>query len=117
MQEELRALIERHCATLGTEAAAVRACLGRLDDPTADATSVIAEGADLAHKIKGSSGSIGFREISQAAQTLEYCLRALCESEAAPTGRELDKARTLATDLEERVAAITPEQSMLYNAT
>lgn len=117
MQEELRALIERHCATLRAEAAAVRDCLSRLGDPAADTSSVIAEGVNLAHKIKGSSGSIGFKEISVAAETLEHYLRELDQSGSAPVGSQVDKVVVLAADLDARVGVIRPEHSMLYNTT
>ena len=116
MQEQLRALIERHCLTLVSEAAAVRACLARLADPAADRAAVVAEGTGLAHKIKGSSGSIGFGEISQAAQALEFYLRELARLEGALDEAQVGRAIGLGRDLEARTAAIRPENSALYDA-
>lgn len=116
MQDELRALIERHCVTLIGEAAAVRDCLARLADPAADRAAVVAQGAGLAHKIKGSSGSIGFGEISRAAQALEVHLRELARLEGRLDEAQVERAIGLGRELEAQTAAIRPEHSALYGA-
>jgi len=116
MLEQLRALIERHCTTLSVELEAVRTCLERLDEPDIAASEVIAEAIGLAHKIKGSSGSIGYPEISAAAALLEHYLRSLesLGEELGPVQRRQISAHF--DGLERLIARISPEASTLYNA-
>lgn len=116
MQEQLRELITRHCDTLAEEMEAVRTCIDRFDDPSIPVGDVINEGIELTHKIKGSSGSIGFPEISAASACLEHYLRSL-----ATEAEEIDQeARETAAahfqTLERLVAVVKPESSTLYNA-
>lgn len=113
MQEELRALIARHCRTLEQEMKDVRACLAPMDDPKAPLEPILREGIELTHKIKGSSGSIGFAEISAAAERLEHYLR-----ELGPALKEVEceQAKQHLGELERLVATARPEASTLYNA-
>ena len=95
MQEQLRALIEKHCATLAEEARAVGACLERRDGPNAPLAEVVAEAVRLVHKIKGSSGSIGFKEVSAVAQSLERLLRSIDGAGTTPGVADLEPAMAL----------------------
>lgn len=116
LQRQFRALIETHCETLRREAAAVRACLAELRSPAGDPAGAVSRAVGMAHKIKGSSGSIGFKEISAAAQALELHLRALDKAGGPPGPEAISQALELGADLDLLVAAIRPEQSSLYNA-
>ena len=114
MQEQLRALIRRHCATLADELEAVRGCLSRIDGGDEARARAVAEGIALTHKIKGSSGSIGFQEISASSAKLELCLRSLIADDhrLEPTRRhELD---VCFQEFERLIASVTPECSSLY---
>lgn len=115
-QTKMRALIETHCETMRHDAETMTDCLSNLDAARPDRAAILAEGVGHAHKIKGSSGSIGFLEISAAAQTLEYHLRALERREIAPDPAEIARAVELGGDLTARIDDATPEQSSLYNA-
>ena len=117
MQQELRALIERHCHTLGDELAALAAELSRLDDPRCDNAEVIAEVIAHAHKIKGSSGSIGFASVSAAAALLENHLRGMATLGSASAAQDGAAVWQHLDTLARLVAAIRPEDSSLFNVT
>lgn len=108
MQDEIRALLKRHCTTLNHEFDELCAALPPVPSPRADLSQAIA----VTHKIKGSSGSIGFADISASAAQLEQALK-----QAALTGRELGAvAMKNLAELEALVRGATPEMSRLYNA-
>ena len=117
MLEELRALVRRHCTTLAVEAEAVGACLARFTDPDQKESDICAEGIELTHKIKGSSGSIGFQNISEASKRLEHCFRSLSEAEMPLSQTQKDEAVTFYGELEQLIRTISPEDSSLYNAS
>ncbi|MEJ2229083.1 MAG: Hpt domain-containing protein [Alphaproteobacteria bacterium] len=116
LQDQFRALITGHCETLACELLEIKTCLDGLGQPGVVEADAIAKGFALAHKVKGSSGTLGFAEICAAAETLEHYLRDLGKSGAAlgPSEREqiFDHYDLLAC----RINAISPEQSSLFNA-
>lgn len=116
MLEQLSALIEKHCTTLTVELESVRNCLDRLDGSDQPVAEVIAEGIGLAHKIKGSSGSIGFPEISAAAALLERHLRSLAELDETLSPAQRDQVFAHYDGLARLIRQVSPEASTLYNA-
>ena len=110
MQQQILQLVARHCETLRTEFAEIAR--------TFDAAAGAPGGAGLApvtasaHKIRGSSGSLGFAEISTRAERLETALRRLEAEPERPGG--LEALRPLRDDLGRAVSEIRPEQSSLY---
>jgi len=117
LQEQLRALIERHCVTLREHVDAVGRNLRRSFGPPEGDLDALAEAESLAHQLKGSSGSIGFSQVSAAATTLDDHLKTLCalggrmnEAQRARLFELYDELRTIAE-------AISPEKSTLYHAT
>ena len=110
MQQQILQLVTRHCETLRTEFAEI--------DRSFDAAHRDPDGAGLgpvtasAHKIKGSSGSLGFAEVSARAERLEVALRRLEGDPGRPGG--LEALRPLRDDLGRAVSEIRPEQSSLY---
>jgi HPt (histidine-containing phosphotransfer) domain-containing protein len=110
----LRALILRHCATLVERVGALGTIVLSLST-AGDRQRQIADGRALAHQIAGSSGSIGFDEISTLAADLEYKFLELQGS-----GQSLDRTRlaevaSLYRKLESAAQATSPEHSRLYN--
>lgn len=116
MQDEIRALVTRHCSTLKAEMAAVSRNMERLSGESPVAVDqALSGGIEAAHKIKGSSGSIGFKNISDAAALLEASLRRVRDS-----GRYEEPIRT---EVEQEVLAlhdlvehVRPEDSSLFAA-
>jgi HPt (histidine-containing phosphotransfer) domain-containing protein len=111
----LRALVIRHCASLGERVGALSAIVSGLSD-AADREEQIAEARALAHQIVGASGSIGFDELSAMAATLENKLVDLQGPGEAANATLLEDASVLSGELERLAEATKPEHSRLYNA-
>ena len=112
MMEELRALIIRHCETLKREMADVEGCMDRLVNDDEAHASALHQGIEMTHKIKGSSGSIGFANISSTAAALEKCLYAVQDNDDQA---QLFEACQHFDTLKELVARVKPEESALYS--
>ncbi len=116
LQDQLKALIERHCATLTNEADAIGSHIRQLEDTSIDSSEAITNAIAMAHKIKGSSGSIGFAAISSAAGSLESYLSALASTGMEPTAAQVNTVVGLFDELNTLVRTVSPESSTLYNA-
>lgn len=103
------ALVVRHCETIKQEAAEVaRAMESAASGVAGSRSSLVAR----MHKLKGSSGSIGFMEISGLSGEIEAVLREAGERPLTePERREIDAKHAA---LQARVARIEPSQSTLY---
>lgn len=117
MQDELRALIVKHCETLHREAVAIAACIDLLQPDFRGDDEPVSQAIDLAHRVKGSSGSIGFREISECARDLEFALRALFVTPQAASAEAVRDARSAWKRLKRRIDFVSPEESSLFAAT
>ncbi len=117
MQNELRALVVKHCQTLRKEAAAIAACIDLLEPEFCGDVEPISKAIDLAHRVKGSSGSIGFRDISECARGLEFALRALFVTPHATSAEAVRDARSAWKRLKRRIDSVSPEDSSLFTAT
>jgi HPt (histidine-containing phosphotransfer) domain-containing protein len=114
-QEQLRALLRRHHGTIVEQAEAV----GRhFADGIQDEPSMghhVACMLDIAHQIKGSSGSMGFRDVSAAAAALETQLKALRGGNSAMAREEMRAVEGLIDDFKRLAREATPERSALYS--
>jgi HPt (histidine-containing phosphotransfer) domain-containing protein len=108
-QDAIRALIEKHCATLRGEASDITSALSHWSDAP---DLACARAIKATHKIKGSSGTIGFHDVSMIAEQLEYAFRALEDEEEALLTREI---YDLTHSLTETVSGLDPAQSSLYH--
>lgn len=115
-QDKLRGRIALHRASLHEEAGVLREVLARPRAPAGDTGGAISEGAGLVHKIKGSSGSIGFHEVSAVAQGMETLLRGLERAGGAADEGGITRALALVAELDALIAVLRPEQSALYHA-
>lgn len=109
MRDQILDLVSRHCDTLRREAADIAATMPavRADDPGGRASLVAS-----VHKLKGSSGSIGFAEISASAKLMEDVLRGAVGRTF--TAAERERLSGLHTTLQDSIARIAPEQSTLF---
>ena len=115
MQEQLRALIEQHCVSLRRILSEVENCLAP-EAGGGPGEANLDRALGLVHQIKGSSGSIGFGEVSQSAAMLEAQLKRLRDGEFEEAG---DFSRDLSSSfdgLRNLVAGLTPRQSTLFDA-
>ncbi|WOI58253.1 Hpt domain-containing protein [Palleronia sp. LCG004] len=109
MRDKILDLVTRHCATLRVEAAEIDAAMADLArDPSGTGSDLVGR----VHKLKGSSGSIGFTEISELCRQMEEILRA---AQGRPrTEADLTEIRARHAMLRDRIAGIAPEHSTLY---
>ncbi len=115
MQQELQHLITRHCKTLVQESAAIGECLSELNHNHTNENPILAEAIGLAHKIKGSSGSIGFAQVSECARALEGHMRTAAVTDG-PLGYErYSRIMAWYKRLDYVVNTLTSEQSSLFN--
>ena len=110
MSQEIMNLIRRHCATLKEEFAEADAKFRALSagGSQAEIDAVTAQ----AHKIKGSSGTLGFGAISRRAEEYEHALR--CASAGHLTVQQKASLGQMHDSLGRTIADIAPEQSALY---
>lgn len=103
MNNQISELIDRHMSTLKTNGKQVSMAMRAIPADVKTAQSV-------AHMIKGASGSIGFRELSEAAMDLEKHLKSLIASDEAPT----NQSYSLLDRFEEISNNLKPTDSSLY---
>jgi len=115
MQDRLRQLINRHCTWLHETMPALRHNLTPLiTQGQADCDAVRAAKV-MSHQIKGSSGSVGFGEISAAATELDNHISKLMQASALAASGDRQLLEDLCLKLANIVATVTPETSALYN--
>ena len=109
MNQEIMDLVRRHCSTLRQEFQEAEARFDALG--SGDSTRIEALTAQ-AHKIKGTSGTLGFGTVASSAERYEHALRAL--SARRLSGDDVADLRRMHADLGRTIAAVTPEQSSLF---
>jgi HPt (histidine-containing phosphotransfer) domain-containing protein len=114
VQEQLRALVERHLSHLGEDLATI----GALLTPKGDTLPVaqVSEAEAITHQLKGTSGSMGLPDISGAASALDETLKLLCKAPAPIPAVELQAAQEQLATLRRIAEGTTPAMSTLYNA-
>ncbi len=114
MQEQLRALVERHLVSLVEQLATVTELL----TPKGDALPVaqVVEAQGITHQLKGTAGSMGFPDIGATASALDENLKILKKMTAPIPAAELQQALELLATLRRIVEGTTPAMSTLYNA-
>ncbi len=114
VQEQLRALVERHLVNLGEQLARVDELLTPTGETLPMAQVVEAEG--IMHQLKGTAGSMGFAEIGATAGALDEHLKVLKKRPEAIPAADLRPALELLGTLERMAEGTTPAMSTLYNA-
>ena len=99
----LRTLIEKHVPTLVEEGSVAVNSL-RLENPNVQAVK------DAAHKVKGSSGSMGFAELSAIALAVEQHFARIINGTEAIS----DTSHQLIMELEKNLNELSPDKSSLY---
>jgi len=114
MQEQLRALVERHLVNLAEQLVTVTQLLTPADETLPVAQVVEAEA--IMHQLKGTAGSMGFPDIGAVASALDENLKVLKTSSAPIPAAELAPALELLSTLQRVADNTTPAMSKLYNA-
>lgn len=113
LEDEIRAVVARHCETLLRDLEEVAESIARLYKERSDAS--VDAAIRISHRIKGSSGSIGFPAVSQAAAALEEALRAAASCPSLLTSEEAVIAMRF-HELKRLVVVMAPENSTLVRA-
>ncbi len=117
VQDKLRSLIKVHCVTIKGSVSELEAGLaGLYGQANRQSEVIIEEARSLTHQLKGSSGSIGFRDVSNAAAILDDYLKSISGMDRRLNDSELQQAFHMLDKLKRETAAISPEHSSLYHA-
>ncbi len=116
MQEQLRALVERHLANLVVELARVSELLTPNSDTGALPLAQVVAAQEITHQLKGTAGSMGFSEIGATASALDENLKTLKKMPDPISAAQLQPALELLGSLRRIAESTTPAMSALYNA-
>jgi len=114
-QDQLRALLTKHCGTINELVDRMAGLSAQASDASGDPTALVAEIRDIAHQVKGSSGSIGFADISEAAAQLHRQLQQLIQGGTHLESPDWQISLFLIIELQRLARDATPERSTLYN--
>lgn len=100
--QQLRALLEKHCATIKGQMAEFETAYRR-SGPDTTAMAIL-------HSLKGNSGTMGFAEIHDQLTALESLLR-----DKVPSSDRDAAADATIAEIRTAIAMVRPEQSRHYN--
>ena len=111
MQDQLRALVKRHCVTLAEQVATIGQLLN--EAPCDGKVNGIARAQSITHQIKGTAGSMGFAAVGSAAAVLDDKLKLLAHEPTA-SAEQMRVIRELFARLKGMSDQTKPEASSLY---
>lgn len=112
-QEQMRALLKRYCTKLFGQLEILDQLLSQSCGTQSSAP--LAEAEDITHEMRGTSGSLGFPDISTAASALDKHLKLLATQDRVAQS-ELQISKTLFERLRKIASQATPQKSTLYDA-
>jgi HPt (histidine-containing phosphotransfer) domain-containing protein len=115
IQEQLRALLTRHCASINADVDMIARSLSQVLNPNANQSASIRKALEVVHQIKGTSGSMGYPALSAAAERLEGCLKGVEPQAGQISEGDLQPVMIYLRALEQQAQRTTPEVSPLYN--
>jgi CheY-like chemotaxis protein len=116
VRARLRDLLCRHCAGLAHQTEELEQLLQQGLDPNCVSREPLLKARSITHQAKGTSGSVGFPDMSKAAAALDDLLRVLAEQTGAISPSQAQAAKELFGKFEAEGAACVPERSTLYYA-
>lgn len=113
LKAKLFLLVEKHCATIRSEAQAINSLMHSAENgQNSDSFQKI---FFLTHKLKGSSGTMGFMQVSHIAEQLEDQLKGYIDAKKLPLAQEYARLQSLNHELQKSVACTHPNQSALLD--
>jgi len=112
--EQLQALLTRHCTSLAANITSIGAKFSQAMLAGEHYRELTNETAELVHLVNGSSGSLGFRELSSVAQTFEEALNESAEFDVAPSEAEILGLHSLFSEMQRIAEQTKPEDSHLF---
>ena len=116
MQQELRTLITRHCGTIAGKVESLAGIVTNLRHNPAHAGETLVMAIALTHDIRGSAGSIGFRDVFKTATNLEDALKVLSKKGDIPDAAAAAEAFEQMNALSDLALNLRPEASTLFDA-
>jgi HPt (histidine-containing phosphotransfer) domain-containing protein len=116
MQEQLRALVERHHVNLVEQISTVRQLLTPPDSSGALPAVRVVEAESIMHQMKGTAGSMGFPDIGAAATALDETLKTLKKLPGPIAPAQLELPLNQLATLQRITESTTPAMSKLYDA-
>jgi HPt (histidine-containing phosphotransfer) domain-containing protein len=116
MQEQLRALVERHYLHLAEQIATVRQLLTPSDAGGALPAVQVVEAEGIMHQMKGTAGSMGFPGIGAAATALDESLKTLKKLPGPIAAAQMQLPLDQLAALQSITERTTPAMSKLYDA-
>ena len=112
--EKLLAILARHCASLTTEIPLIGTKFSQAMLAGDRYEELARETVELVHKVTGSSGSLGFRELSSAARDFEEALNESAKSDHAPDEPGIRELHRLFSQMQTLADQTKPEDSPLF---
>ncbi len=116
LQRQLRVLVDQHHKNLIREIDAARPLFLAIGAVKPADCQAFQRSIAISHKIAGSSGSMGFSDISQTAKKIENHLKSLAAIDGYIPVGDCDLVQQYFCDLEAQIASVTPEDSELFFA-
>ena len=112
--DELRSILSRHCAALPDEVDSAAGAFAEAVLRRDAYNALTCKAIEIAHKINGSSGSLGFGRLSAAARQFEDALIESRATEAEPDEGQVQALYGLLDELKVIAGRTVPEDSSLY---
>lgn len=115
VQDQLRDLLKRHCTSLLDQIETLDQLISQNGDTSVQSSAPIAKAQNITHQMKGTSGSMGFLEVSSAASMLDDELKLLAKQDRI-SQPQLQFSKDLLVRLRKIASQATPQKSTLYDA-
>jgi CheY-like chemotaxis protein len=116
VRARLRDLLSRHCAGLARQTEELEQLLQQGLDPNCASREPLLKARSITHQAKGTSGSVGFPEMSKAAAALDDLLKILAEQTDQICSSQAGAVKALFDRFQAEGEACVPERSTLFNA-
>lgn len=116
VRARLRDLLARHCIALARQTDELGRLLQQGLDPDCSTREPLLTARSITHQAKGTSGSVGFPDMTNAAAALDDLLQVLITQDGPIPPVDVEAARALFDRFGAEAAACVPERSTLYHA-
>jgi HPt (histidine-containing phosphotransfer) domain-containing protein len=112
--EQLKEILERHCASLPGEITSASTKFSKAILAPAHYGDMAREVTEIVHRINGSSGSLGFRRLSSAADKFESALNESLVAGVCPDEAEIRRLHDLLSEMQSLGQQTQPKDSHLF---
>lgn len=112
VESRVRQIIAEHCDWLSEQVKVLATNIAALPAQEDDDVKAAERAVELAHQVKGSCGTLGFLDVSEAAADLEAHLKTVVKD----PGSDVRRTTALFERLRHAIDSVEPEHSTLYDA-